>query len=548
MKTPLKFSLGALICLITAVVCYFWANALMDSLYAFRSPLAENPPAPGAPVGQPLTRRVVVVLIDALRSDTALDTKVMPFLNELRGQAAWATMHSRPPSYSQTGYTMIFSGAWADVADAPLLNLDNDQMRTWTQDNLFSAAHRAGLKTAVSGYYWFGIQIPQADVDTSFYTKGEDAAADAKVMQAARPMLQNPANALVLIHIDQVDYAGHHEGGARDPRWNAAATRADAYLREIVSSLDLSQDTVLVISDHGQLNRGGHGGQEPILLLEPFVLAGKGIKPGQYPDMQMIDVAPTLAALLGTNIPASSQGRTLWQMLDATEQQTAVVGAAEMTRKAQLVTAYEQAIGYGGQPSPANVDAIAMQDTLESAQNARLNAERWPRALLALVFLLIPAIFMFRQRSQETLWRLVGAALVLILFNLRYVFLSERTYSLTTVDSAGDIIGYTAVTAGIAFALVWLGLSLWRGTFRATPGKAALDTLAFALVTLYLVSFFILAGFALNGVTITWTLPEFNTMFLGFLGMIQAIIISAAGLILTGLATLIVLARQKLAS
>ena len=140
MKTTLKLSLGTLLCLITAVICYFWANALMDSLYAFRSPLAENPPAPGPPLGEPLTRRVVIVLIDALRNDTSLKPEVMPFLNELRGQAAWATLHSRPPSYSQTGYTMIFSGAWADLADAPLLNLDDDQMRAWTQDNLFSAA------------------------------------------------------------------------------------------------------------------------------------------------------------------------------------------------------------------------------------------------------------------------------------------------------------------------------------------------------------------------------------------------------------------------
>ena len=27
-------------------------------------------------------------------------------------------------------------------------------------------------------------------------------------------------------------------------------------------------------SDHGQIDRGGHGGNEPIVLLEPFVLAG----------------------------------------------------------------------------------------------------------------------------------------------------------------------------------------------------------------------------------------------------------------------------------
>ena len=109
----------------------------------------------------------------------------------------------------------------------------------------------------------------------------------------------------MLIHLDQVDYAGHHEGGPRDPRWNAAATRADALLEQIAGALDFKQDTLIVLSDHGQIDRGGHGGQDPITLVEPFVMVGAGVKPGQYPDMQMVDVAPTIAVLLGTNIPAS---------------------------------------------------------------------------------------------------------------------------------------------------------------------------------------------------------------------------------------------------
>src|SRR5512136_2847535 len=74
--------------------------------------LHDAPPAPGAPLGAPLTRRVVFVLIDALREDTSLKPDVMPFLNELRGRSAAATIHSRPPSYSQPGYSTLLTGAW----------------------------------------------------------------------------------------------------------------------------------------------------------------------------------------------------------------------------------------------------------------------------------------------------------------------------------------------------------------------------------------------------------------------------------------------------
>ncbi|MFQ5616639.1 MAG: alkaline phosphatase family protein [Anaerolineales bacterium] len=229
---------GTIACLLLAGGAFFWATGIMDSLFAYRSPLHSHPPSPGPPLGNPATRRVVFVLIDALREDTSSQPGVMPFLNELRQQGAWATMHSRPPSYSEPGYTVLFTGAWPDVSDGPAINLEYEEIPTWPQDNLFSAAHRAGLKTAVLGYYWVEKLIPQTTVSASFYTSGEDQTADREVVDAALPWLRDGGYQLILIHIDQVDYAGHYEGGPQDPRWNAAASRADDLLREIAAELD----------------------------------------------------------------------------------------------------------------------------------------------------------------------------------------------------------------------------------------------------------------------------------------------------------------------
>lgn len=97
--------------LLIAGAAYFWANALMDSLYAYRSPLQNSPPQAGEALGKPITRRVVMVLVDALREDTATNVQVMPYLNELRQQGATAVTHSRTPSYSVPGYSVLMSGA-----------------------------------------------------------------------------------------------------------------------------------------------------------------------------------------------------------------------------------------------------------------------------------------------------------------------------------------------------------------------------------------------------------------------------------------------------
>ncbi len=129
------------------------------------------------------------------------------------------------------------------------------------------------------------------------------------------------------------------------PNWTAAAKRSDDLLREIVGTLDLTQDTVVVTSDHGHLDRGGHGGPEAILLLEPLVMAGAGVKSGAYGDTEQADTAPTLAALLGVNIPASAQGRVRTEMLALSPEGLAAVTEAETAQKRTLAEAYGAAIG-----------------------------------------------------------------------------------------------------------------------------------------------------------------------------------------------------------
>jgi hypothetical protein len=463
----------------------------------------------------------------------------MPYLNELRQQGAWATMRSRPPSYSAPGYSVLFTGAWPDVSDGPALNLDYDEIPTWTQDDLASAVHRAGLQTAVSAFNWFERLIPQESVSASFYTAGEDQSADREVVDAALSWLRNGDYQLVFVHLDQVDYAGHYEGGPQDPRWDAAARRADDLLREIAATLDLDQDTLFVASDHGQIDQGGHGGQDPIVLIEPFVLVGAGVKPGEYGDVNMVDVAPTLVALLGANIPASSQGRVLCQMLDLTPDQLSAIDRATEAQQSQLLDLYQAAIGQQVSVEPGRDTVTAHQVALEAAQNARLRAERLPRAILALVVVLIPAVVIFLKRGRDLAWLLAGAVLYLLLFNLRYGVLDGRTYSLSSVISADDLLLYCAVTALAALVIAWLVIVLALKLFRQGPRQATQLVLGLTLVIAYLLLLPVMWSFVLNGTVVTWALPNMASMFLGFIALIQILVVALVGLVLAGLSTLI---------
>jgi hypothetical protein len=539
MKKSSQIIIGILICLVVMGISYYWATSLMDSIYAYRSPLQNTPPKPGAPLGKPNTRSFVIVLIDALRYDTSLKADVMPYLNTLRNEGAYGLMHSHPPSYSQPGYSVILTGAWPDISDGPAMNLDYADITTFTQDNLYSAASRAGLHTAISGFNWFEKLIPQQAVSTSFYTAGEDQLADEQVTKAALPWLKDGQYQLVLIHLDQVDYAGHNEGGPIDPRWDAAATRADQLLEQIATTMDLTRDTILVISDHGQIDTGGHGGQDPIVLMEPFVMAGKGVIPGNYGDIQMVDVAPTVATILGTNIPATNEGHPLIPMYDFSLDEVNAIDKELSSQQSQLARLYQVAIGRSVNVAQSQDVVTATQNAMDAATASLLNIQRIPRGIItfvAIFFLLTLAGWHARPNYN---WMLIGVVVYILVFNIKYLLIDQKTYSLSSVIDASNLIASTALTTLLALFVGWLVTILGSKIFLLKPRKAAELTLKFILVTISYLALPVLLNYFINGAVVTWTLPNLLISFLGLLFLIQAMIVAVIGLFLTGISPLL---------
>jgi hypothetical protein len=136
-------------------------------------------------------------------------------------------------------------------------------------------------------------------------------------------------------------------------------------------------------------------------------------------------------------------------------------------------------------------------------------------------------------------WLLAGAMLAVALFHLRYAVLAGRTYSLSSVTSSDDLIAFVAVTGLLTFAVSWVVTAFPLRTFRSGPRRAASLTIALTLVTVYLLSLPILWSYALNGLFVTWALPEFGSLFLGMISGVQALAVAAGGLILCGVAALI---------
>ncbi len=548
MKNNLKL-IGRLIVIIAlGVGAIFLALELMDNLYSYRSPLADNPPVPGRSFGEPFGEQVVFVLIDALRYDTSLKPEVMPTLNQLRNQGASAKMHSQTPSYSSPGYGVLLTGAWPYLSDAPAFNLDYENIYPFTQDNVFSSAKRHGLRTAVSGYYWFEQLIPDDALDIGYFTPEEDHLADRAVVDAAIPWLESREYDLILIHLDQVDYAGHNEGGPQGEGWEQAASRVDALLAEIVSEMDLSEDVLVISSDHGQIDQGGHGGHDAVTLEEPFIMVGKGIKSGVFEDILMVDVAPTLAALTGINLPATTQGRVLTEMMFMPSSTITNLKSETARQQSQLVAAYANAIGQSlpeeATNASANITVQEYQLALEGIQQSRLNRERMLRIAIAVVILLTVLVFVWKKKPKGLMNLLLAALLYTAIYHFSYITFGPKVYSYSSVISPTQLVVINGIFALIALIIAWLLFTFQNWItldIKQNLSKAADIALFIMLIT----SFPLIAHILWNGLFATWMLPDLMLHYLALISLIQIFFVSVGVLLLVIVTGIILLDRRK---
>lgn len=547
MKKTFLLLFGIILCLGLAFGAYSWTMAMMDSIYEYRSPLAGNPPQPGEPLGTPATRRVVIVLVDGLRADTAYDAEVMPTLDRLRSQGASAIVHSQASSYSETAYATILTGAWQKIHDGPIFNLDYEEILPVTQDMIFTAAHRAGLKTAVSGYYWFEKLIPAGILDDSFFTQGEDCQADVDVVHAALAWLEVGDDQLILIHLDQVDYAGHYEGGPVNKAWNEAAARVDELISEVFVNLDLQKDTLMIFSDHGHIDAGGHGGTENAVLTQPFVMAGAGAVPGQYGNIDQVDIAPTVAALLGTNLPASTQGQVLTRMLALPDRTLASLPADMQLQQEHLVTSYSAAIGV---PIPSGAlenksSVAAYQAVLSNLRVERATRERIPRAIISAVVLGLLVFLLMRFWKKGMLWKILGAAIFLLVFNLVFGIILGKSYSFSIIEGVIEFVLLVFGCSSIGFFTAWLFTAFTSRQFKLRPMDAALQTLVLTLVTIGLLLIPLAIHFTLNGALLSWTMPNWFVLFIGLLSMVLVIATAVLGILFSGISALVSIFTTK---
>ena len=283
---------------------------------------------------------VLVIGLDGVRFDF-LGADSTPSVQAL-GQAGFLApvpVDEATPTWSGPCWATIATGT--GVAGHGITGNDLTGHRLAGHPDFVTLATRAGLPTLLAVSGWPPLALSEdggplfAEATTREFTAvpedgldwdgaGEaglpawDAADEATTVRAAA-ILAGQAPRVSLVYLGAVDFAGHATGTG--VAYRAALRAADQRVGRLVAAVRSRPSgasgasgpsgasgasgprenwTIVVVTDHGHLDEGGHGGREPEVTTAWAAAAGPGIRPGDPPLItRQEEVAPLVLAAAG---------------------------------------------------------------------------------------------------------------------------------------------------------------------------------------------------------------------------------------------------------
>lgn len=263
------------------------------------------------------TPKVLVLGIDGLRPDR-LWAVTAPTLDSLIAQGAFSDRaQTRPPTVSGPGWSSMLTGAWADKHGV----LGNDfAANAYAQypDFLTRIEQIRPALATLAVLDWPPLGTTAANgplvsdhVDRKVTVDGDSlgyGVADSLSAELAADALATGDVDAAVVYFGDVDEVGHAHG-TLSPEYAAAIVTVDRQVAQVLAGLRRrptygSEDWLVVVStDHGRRDDGGHGGESDAERTIFVIMSGPSVHGNGFdrpPDI--VDVAVTALAHLGIPI------------------------------------------------------------------------------------------------------------------------------------------------------------------------------------------------------------------------------------------------------
>ena len=549
--------LGVVACVGIAYGSYTLAGYSWGQVVSYKSPYVRPLGSPDATLtaidvppelaaaspepGRALSGRVVLIIVDGMREDVS--RSAMPSLNTLRGYGSDLTLTVPQPSLSFPNWTTILTGAPPGISGVTT----NWYSGLVLAPTIMDTAHAAGRRVGIVGPSDFAtLYDVRPGPAVSLRPWPKNGYLSGTLIDDALRIAKTTDPQLLVVHLPDLDEAGHEHGGA-SPEYRSTASKIDADIARLVRGMQREDTTFVVVADHGHTDGGGHGGWEPDVVNVPGIFAGASTNLGVGTG-RLEQVAPTIAVLEGMRTPAYASDTALRSVV-------ATSASREFASDAAHHDAFEghyADVVLGHTFSKLDLTADLIRRTMSATEIAafvsgrRVVTERMQRAPYSLA--VFGAILLAIVLTGMASWRALvsasaGAAAYYTLYNGLFFLVHRFNWSLSAFNTETHVKAFMngrmveAVLSGIVGVVVAaLVYPLLRRMPRGPRERGYLGGwLALGPATILVIESTLALQVAWYlwwyGAKVSWILPDLKWGFKADLDMIQMTALGAAALL-----------------
>ncbi len=269
-----------------------------------------------------ITDQILILFVDGMRYDKMLEANTPNMDKIMANGTTFSNYFSILPSYSTVNYAAFSTGSTTNITNV-FSNAFNGELNLPT---LFSLIDDIGINKSLitGGKSWIKFLGNNSEVVIQIFDEFHSLQEGLKVRDAALASILENFSKIQFIGFEDVDAAGH-EFGAESETYIQMIENIDSYIGEILDLYDslgqLENTTILLFSDHGHDDAGGHGDNTIDQTHGTFILAGKGITNKDVISDKLTRInyiTPTLLAMLGIPIAPTMNGQILFDYIDST--------------------------------------------------------------------------------------------------------------------------------------------------------------------------------------------------------------------------------------